>query len=328
MATAASVSAASDRPDLAPPLTEDEIEAARLRIADIALDTPLIPTLDGRLSLKLECLQPYGSYKIRGATNAVRARIERDGKVDTIISASAGNFGQAVAAAAATYGLRCIIHAPDVAARVKIESLQRLGAEVHQHSFERWWEIMTTRQTGEKGVFIHPVAEREVIAGSATLGEEIVRDAPNAKAIYVPVGGGGLITGVAQAVKAVNPDCKIIAVESEVSMPLKAAFEAGKPVDVERRPSFIDGMGSTRVLDDMWPLLERWVDEVAVVTLNEVSEAVGRLVQEHHVIAEGAGAAALAAAAKGPHDRAVAIVSGGNIDWGVLEKIVAFQRAG
>ncbi len=314
------------RPDLTPPLTPDEIEAARQRIADVALETPLVPTLDGRLHLKLECLQPYGSYKIRGATNAVRARIERDGEVETIISASAGNFGQAIAAAAASYGLRCVIHAPDVAAKVKIESLKRLGAEVHQHSFARWWEIMTTRETGEAGVFIHPVCEREVIAGAATLGEELIWDRPDVKAIYVPVGGGGLITGIAQAVKAKNPDCKIIAVESEVSLPLKSAMEAGHPVEVERGPSFIDGMGSTRVLDEMWPLLERWVDEVAVVSVAEVSEAVARLLSEHHVIAEGAGAAALAAASKGSHDGAIAVVSGGNIDWPVLEKIMAFQR--
>jgi threonine dehydratase len=313
---------------LADPLTRAEIDEARRRIADTALDTPLIPTLDGVAHLKLECLQPYGSYKIRGATNAVRARIERDGKVETIISASAGNFGQAVAAAAASYGLRCVIHAPDVAARVKIDALKRLGAEVHEHPFARWWEIMTTRDTGEAGVFIHPVAEREVIAGAATLGDELVRDMPDVSAIYVPVGGGGLICGIAQAVKAKNPACRIIAVESEVSTPLTAAFKAGEPVEVERRPSFIDGMGSTRVLDEMWPLLKRLVDEVVVVSLRDVEDAVRRLVREHHVIPEGAGAAALAAAAQGAPRGSIAIVSGGNIDWPVLEKILAFKRAG
>jgi threonine dehydratase len=319
--------AVKTRPALDAPLTEDEIEAAERRISGFALDTPLVPVLgDGRLHLKLECLQPHGSYKIRGASNAVRALIEVDGRVETVISASAGNFGQAIAAAAATYGLKCVIHAPDVAARVKIENLKRLGADVREHTFARWWEIMQTRQTGEAGVFIHPVCEREVIAGAATLGEELVRDMPNVKTIYIPFGGGGLLSGVAQAVKAKNPACRIVAVESEVSMPLKAAFAAGEPVEVERGASFIDGMGSTRVLDEMWPLLKRLVDDVAVVTLAEVSDAVVRLMREHHVIAEGAGAAALAAAAKGPDEDAIAIVSGGNIDWPVLEKIVAFQR--
>jgi threonine dehydratase len=136
-----------------------------------------------------------------------------------------------------------------------------------------------------------------------------------------------LISGVAQAVKASNPDVRIVAVESEVSIPLKSAFEAGEPVEVTRGASFIDGMGSTRVLDAMWPLLKQWVDEVVVVSLAEVSHAVGRLVREHHVIAEGAGAAAFAAASKGPDEDAIAIVSGGNIDWPVLEKIMAFDRA-
>ncbi len=314
------------RPSLDEPLTADEIEDARRRIAGTAVKTPLVPTLDGRTHLKLECLQPHGSYKIRGATNAVRARIEVDGKVDTIISASAGNFGQAVAAAAGAYGLRCVIHAPDVAARVKIENLKRLGAEVHEHPFARWWEIMQTRETGEDGVFIHPVCEREVIAGAATLGDELADELPGAKIIYVPFGGGGLISGIAQAVKARNPACRIVAVESEVSIPLKAAFEAGKPVTVERGPSFIDGMGSTGVLEEMWPLLKRVVDDVVVVSVAEVSEAVSRLLREHHVVAEGAGAAAFAAAAHDPGHSTIAIVSGGNIDWPVLEKIVAFQR--
>ncbi|HEY3813805.1 MAG TPA: pyridoxal-phosphate dependent enzyme [Caulobacteraceae bacterium] len=314
------------RPALDEPLTADEIEAAQRRIADTAVVTPLVPTLDGRTHLKLECLQPYGSYKIRGATNAVRARIEVDGAVETIISASAGNFGQAVAAAAAAYGLRCIIHAPDVAARVKIESLKRLGAEVKEHSFARWWEIMQSRKTGEDGVFIHPVCEREVIAGAATLGEELADDLPGARTIYVPFGGGGLISGIAQAVKARNAGCRVVAVESEVSTPLKAAFEAGKPVIVERGPSFIDGMGSTTVLEEMWPLLQRVVDDVVVVSVQDVSDAVIRLLREHHVVAEGAGAAALAAAAHDPGHSTIAIVSGGNIDWPVLEKIVAFQK--
>jgi threonine dehydratase len=314
------------RPSLDAPLTEDEIEAAHRRIDGAAILTPLVPTLDGRTHLKLECLQPYGSYKIRGATNAVRARIEVDGKVDTIISASAGNFGQAVAAAAQAYGLKCIIHAPDVAARVKIDNLKRMGAEVKEHPFARWWEIMTSRETGEKGVFIHPVGEREVIAGSATLGDELMDQLPNAQTIYVPFGGGGLISGIAQAVKAKNPDCRIVAVESEVSIPLKSAFEAGKPVTVERGPSFIDGMGSTGVLPEMWPLLQRLVDDVVVVSVAEVSEAVNRLLLEHHVVAEGAGAAALAAAAHDHGHSTIAIVSGGNIDWPVLEKIVAFKR--
>lgn len=302
------------------PLTETEIADARRRIADIALRTPLVPMREGRTWLKLECLQPTGSYKIRGATNVVRAR----SLAGTIVSASAGNFGQALAAAAARHGVRIVIHVPDNAARVKIESLKRLGAEVHQHSHEEWWRIMATRDTGDAGgTFVHPVCEREVIAGAATIGAEIAEDLPEVEAVLIPIGGGGLACGIAQAVKMKRPGCRIVAVETDTAMPLKAALEGGKPVTVPREASFIDGMGSTRVLDAMWPLLERLIDEVIVVSIAEVEAAIRRLVAEHHVIAEGAGAAAVAAAEKAGIERSVAIVSGGNIDQVELMRILA-----
>jgi threonine dehydratase len=313
--------AASVRPPLADPLTAAETAAARRRIAGVAIETPLVPARREGLRLKLECLQPYGSYKIRGATNAVRARLESGERPSAVISASAGNFGQSLAAAARGAGLPCVIHVPADAARVKVESLKSLGADVREHPFADWWRIMQTRETGEDGLFFHPVCEREVIAGSGTLGEEIARQFPEVETVLIPIGGGGLASGVAQGLKAHRPDCRIVAVETEVSAPLKAALEAGKPVAVERLPSFIDGMGSTGVLDDMWPLLKRLIDEVVVVTVAEVEDAIRRLVREHHVVAEGAGAAAFAASSRfdGP---TVAIVSGGNIDPAVLARIL------
>jgi threonine dehydratase len=307
---------------LADPLTGAEIAAARARIAGVALRTPLAPMRDGRTFLKLECLQPYGSYKIRGATNALKARLEQ-GPLAAIVSASAGNFGQALAAAAARHDLPVTIHVPDNAARVKVESLERLGAAVHQHSFAEWWRIMETRETGGAGTFFHPVCEREVIAGAGTIGAEIAEDLPDVEAVLIPIGGGGLASGIAQAVRMARPGCRVVAVETETAMPLKAALEAGEPVTVPRVPSFIDGMGSTRVLDEMWPLLRRLVDEVVVVSLAEVEAAIRRLAAEHHVVAEGAGAAAVAAAAKAGIDRSVAIVSGGNIDRAELTRILA-----
>ena len=203
--------------------------------------------------------------------------------------------------AAARLGLPAIVHVPDKAARVKIDNLKRMGATVHEHSFEAWWRIMETRDTGEAGegaLFLHPVCEREVIAGAATIGEEIVEDLPEVEAVLIPIGGGGLACGIAQAVKRHRPECRILAVETDTALPLKAALAAAQPVTVERVPSFIDGMGSTRVLDAMWPLLERLIDDVVVVSVGEVEEAIRRLAAEHHVIAEGAGAAAFAAAAK------------------------------
>jgi threonine dehydratase len=314
------------RPPLEPALSADEIDAAARRIADIAIRTPLVRALDSDIRLKLECLQPYGSYKIRGATNVVRARIEAGEKVEAVVSASAGNFGQSVAAAARALGLPCVIHVPDGAARVKVESLKRLGAEVREHSFEGWWAIMQTRDTGgAPGTFFHPVCEREVIAGAATIGRELVEDFPEIETVFIPIGGGGLACGVAQGVKLARPDCRIIAVETEVSTPLKAAFDAGHPVTVERKPSFIDGMGSTGVLDGMWPLLQRWIDEVVVVSLAEIEDSVRRLAREQHVVAEGAGAAAYAAALSRGAANPVAMVSGGNIDAGVLARILSAE---
>jgi threonine dehydratase len=310
---------------LSDPLSAEEIAAARVRIAGSAIRTPLVPVADGRAFLKLECLQPTGSYKIRGATNALKARIEAGPPPRSIVTASAGNFGQALVAAAARLGLPAVVHVPDKAARVKVENLRRMGATVHEHSFEDWWRIMETRDSGAgagEALFLHPVAEREVIAGAATIGAEIVEDLPDVEAVLIPFGGGGLASGIAQAVKHHRPNCRILAVETDTALPLKAALAAGKPVTVERIPSFIDGMGSTRVLDAMWPLLERLIDDVLVVSIAEVEEAIGRLAREHHVIAEGAGAAALAAATNLDARSAVAIVSGGNLDKSELYRIL------
>jgi threonine dehydratase len=299
-----------------------DIDAALDRIAGVALRTPLVASGERPVWLKLEALQPYGSYKIRGAVNAVRARLEREPDIAAIVSASAGNFGQAIAATARTLGLPCIIHVPDNAARVKVQSLERLGAVVRQHPFDDWWAIMQTRETGDAGAFFHPVCEPEVIAGAATIGDEIIADLPNAQAVIAPIGGGGLACGTAAAIKLARPNCRMVAVECETATPLKAAFEAGHPVQVERRPSFIDGMGSTRVLDQMWPLLSRLIDEVVVVGVGEIETAVRRLARDHHVVAEGAGAAALAATSQVHDQHTVAIVSGGNIDPGELARII------
>lgn len=317
--------AAQEDQALSVPLTDEEIVDARRRIKGVALRTPLVAAADGRTWLKLECLQPTGSYKIRGAANALAAALEGGAPPSQIVSASAGNFGFALAAAAARLGIPCIIHVPDKAARVKVENLRRVGAQVHEHSFDDWWRIMSTRLppgAPEGALFLHPVCERPVIAGAATIGQELIEDLPDLDAVLIPIGGGGLACGIAQAVKRRWPGCRIIAVETETARPLQAALDAGAPVTVERIPSFIDGMGSTRLLDAMWPLLRRLIDEVVIVSVAEVEEAIRRLAAEHHVIAEGAGAAAFAASTRLSAARAVAIVSGGNLDWAELRRIL------
>ncbi len=304
------------------PLTSTEIADARRRIGGVALRTPLLAARQVGVWLKPEGLQPFGSYKIRGATNAVEARRERGEDLSRIVTASAGNFGQSIAASAARLGVPCVVHVPDNAAEVKVGALRTLGAKVRRHSFADWWTIMMTRETGEGGAFFHPVADREVMAGAATIGAELLEDLPAVETVFIPIGGGGLACGIAQAVKAVRPQCRIVAVESEAARPLDAAFQAGEPVTVTREPSFIDGMGSTRVLDEMWPLLRWLVDEVAVVPVAEIEAALRTLAREHHIIAEGAGAAALAAASRRENQASVAIVSGGNIDPAVLAGVL------
>ena len=311
--------------DLSQPLGAEEIEDARRRIAGAAIRTPLVAAADGRTQLKLECLQPMGSFKIRGATNAVRAWIERGGASGQVVSASAGNFGQAIAAAARAAGLTAVVHVPDNAARTKVERLIALGATVREHPFADWWAILQTRHTDDAGTFFHPVCEREVIAGAATIGAELIEDAPELEAVFVPIGGGGLASGIAQGVKRLKPSCRIIAVETEASTPLTAARAAGHPVPVARRPSFIDGMGGAGVLDEMWPLLSRWIDDVVVVSIAEVEAAIRALASHNHVIAEGAGSAAPAAAAKFGGPNAAAIVSGGNLDASELTRILALR---
>jgi threonine dehydratase len=308
--------------DVSAPLSDEEMDAARRRIAGAAFRSPLVMATDGRTRLKLECLQPYGSFKIRGATNAVRAWQERGQAGGQVVSASAGNFGQAIVAAARRAGLPAVVHVPDNAARTKVERLAALGATVREQPFESWWAILQTRHTDDTGTFFHPVCEREVIAGAATIGLELIEDAPDLEAVFVPIGGGGLATGIAQGVKRLKPSCRIIAVETEASTPLTAARQAGRPVPVERRASFIDGMGGSSVLEEMWPLLQRLIDDVVVVSIADVEAAIRVLASQHHVIAEGAGAAAPAAAMRFGGPNAAAIVSGGNLDTSELTRIL------
>jgi len=310
--------------DLTSPLTRAELDDARRRISGVALRTPVVSSSEG-VALKLEALQPFGSYKIRGATNAIVARQERGEPISAVVSASAGNFGQAMAAAARRLGLPCVIHVPDNAARVKVGRLRDLGATVVEHPFDAWWRIMTTRETEDVGAFFHPVADRDVIAGAATIGAELAEDLPKLDAVYAPIGGGGLICGVAAGIRLAKPHTRMIAVEVDTAIPLQAAFAAGEPATVERRPSFIDGMGSTRILDDMWPLLKACVDDVVVVSVAEVEAALCRLLSDHHILAEGAGAAAFAAALKRGGEGGCALVSGGNLDPRELARLAAAQ---
>ena len=319
-------------PLVAPTLAE--IRAARDRIKQTVLRTPLVrlnaDTGSREVFLKLENLQPIGSFKLRGATNAMLVA-GRGALADGVYTASAGNMAQGVAWCAREFGVSCHVIVPEHAPATKTDAIERLGGAVIRVPFNEWWQtIVDHGRAGMRGVFVHPFADNNVMAGNATIGAEIFEDLATVDAILVPYGGGGLACGVAAAARAISPRTKIYAVEVETAAPLTPSFAAGHPVSVTRIPTFVDGMGSASVSDEMWPLVEQLLDGTVVVTVAEIAEAVRLLADRANVVAEGAGAAAVAAALSGrvAEQRIVCIVSGGNINIDVLATILRGELPG
>jgi threonine dehydratase len=305
-----------------------EIEAARDRIRGAAVRTPLVRLpVEGApadIHLKLENLQPIGSFKIRGATNAVLLAPPGD-RARGLVTASAGNMAQGVAWAARTLGVPATIAVPEHAPEAKLAAIARLGGRVLKLPYDDWWNvIVTSHMAGAEGLFVHPVQDPGVMAGNGTIGLEILEDLPSPDAVVIPYGGGGLTVGIASAIKALRPETKIFTAEPETGAALAAAMAAGHPVDVDYSASFVDGSGSRRVLDSMWPLVSPLVDGALAVSIAEVADAVRLLAERTRVIAEGAGALALAAALSGRagSGTVVCIVSGGNINLGKLAEIL------
>ncbi|MGZ5930149.1 MAG: threonine ammonia-lyase [Rhizomicrobium sp.] len=305
-----------------------EVDAARANIAGIARRTPLwridTDTPGINLWLKLENLQPLGSFKVRAAVNAIKTADPQ--KLGAgILSPSAGNFGLGLAWAAKDLGVPVTIVAPDSAAMAKTAKLEALGARVIRVPFAHWWQVLQTRRfDGVEGTFFHPVADTAVVAGNATIGAEILEDLADFDAVVVPFGGGGLISGIGSVIRRSRPNARIFAVESETARPADAALSAGRPMPVRQVPSFVDGIGSSEVLDEMWPLVRETVDQAICASLSEIAAAVRLLAVQHKIIAEGAGAASVAAALSGRAGKGniVCIVSGGNIDASKLATIL------
>ena len=310
------------------PPRPEEIARARERIAGVALRTPLLPIelpeTPARIHLKLECLQPIGSFKLRGATNAMRSIDPRD-LTRGVTTASAGNMAQGVAWGARALGIPCTAIVPETAPGAKLDAIERLGARVVKVPLEDWWRAMEEhRHPGMEGRFIHPFADPAVLAGNGTIGLEIMEELPDTEAILVPYGGGGLISGIAIAALAANPSVRVYASEVETSAALAAALEAGEPRSIEYRRSFVDGMGSQSVFAEMWPMVRGLVEGSIVVSLEEIARAIRLLVTRVRVVAEGAGASSLAAALKGTVEgsKIVCVISGGNIDPAKLATIL------
>ncbi len=312
------------------PVTISAIRAGRSRIAGTAMRSPLLRLDAGdaptELWLKLECLQPIGSFKVRGAANAMAvadAALLEEG----VYTGSAGNMAQGVALAAQRMGVPCRVVVPDTAPRAKLEAIARLGATAVPLPRDEWWSVLCDHgHPREDGYFVHPVSNPAVIAGNGTIGVEIVEELPDVKAVVVSYGGGGLSCGIAAALRALAPEVPVFAAEVETGAPFAASLEAGAPVEVQHRPSFVDGIGSTGVLEEMWPQAHSLLAGSVVVSIEEVCEAIRVLAGGAHIVAEGAGSAAVAAALRGlpgiEGGPVVAVVSGGNIDPQVFRAIM------
>jgi threonine dehydratase len=298
----------------------ETVYRAAIRTPLVRLDLPGRRTDDPEIFLKLETLQPIGSFKIRGAQNAI-ARLSRTELADGVWTVSAGNAAQGVALAARLAGVTCSVMVMDTAPDTKLRAIERLGATIVKASYDECWR--TVEQHGSsrmRGRFVHPFDDDDFISGNGTIGLEIMEDLPDTDAIVAPLGGGGLLAGIGVAVKALRPETQVYAAEPETAAPLSVSLQAGQASCFEGwQPSFVDGAGGKSVLTSMWPLLRTWVDDSVVVTLDQAARAMRLVAERVHVIAEGAAACAVAAAlsdtlaARG-HRKIVAVVSGGNID--------------
>jgi len=312
------------------PIALSDIEAARERIAATVLRTPLVKLDTGAggpdIYLKLENLQPTNAYKIRGAANAV-AHLSDEKRARGVWTISAGNAGQGVAYAARAFGVPCSVVAIETAPQTKLDRMRALGATIVPVSYETAWVAAESHSfEGMDATFIHPFDNHDFIAGHGTMGLEIVEDLPEVRTVIAAIGGGGLITGVGSAIKALRPAVRIIGAEPETASPYAHSLAHGGP---QRFPdwqaSFVDGAGGKSVTERMWERMRPIVDGSIVVTLDETRQAMRLIAEKARAIAEGAGALSLAAALTGKAGDGpiVCIVSGGNIDLAKFSELVA-----
>jgi len=308
-------------------VTLAQVEEARRNIAPVAFRTPLVRCnvdAPAELYLKLENLQPIGSFKIRGAAN-VMARTPAERLARGVLTASAGNMAQGVAFCARRMGVRATIVAPETAPATKIGAVERMGGRVIKVPFADWWRTFETRSfPGVEATFIHAFDDPDVMAGNGTIALELLEDLPELEAVVIPWGGGGLSCGIAAVLRARAPRVRIYAAEIETGAPLAASVAAGEPRSVEYKPSFVDGIGSKMVFPNMFERARRLLDGSLVVTLAEAAQAMKQVAERNRVIIEGAAACAVAAALSGRagSGKIVAIVSGGNIDLDKFAQIV------
>jgi len=306
----------------------EDVRKAQAAIQDAAIRTPLVRLnawdMQAEIYLKLENLQPIGSFKIRGAANAMKSMSPAELEKGVLV-ASAGNMAQGAAWNARRLGIPCTVIAPDYAPETKIRAIERLGGRVIKVPFDRWWQTFTDRSyPGIDAAFIHSFDDDRVMAGNGTIGLELLADLPDVDTVLIPWGGGGLACGIATALRALKPTVRIYAVEADTGAPLTASLRAGKPQVVDYQPSFVDGIGSKTVFPDMLVMAQELLDGSLTANLDEVRSALKLMAERNRVIVEGAGAVALAVALSGKAGagRIACIVSGGNIDLPKLAKLL------
>ncbi len=306
-----------------------EVAAARALNYGAALRTPLIRlawnSAPAEIYLKLESLQPIGSFKLRGAGHAL-GRADPAARARGVVTASVGNMALGVAWAARLWDVPCSVVVPDTAPAHKLRAIEQLGGRVIQVSFADWWQtIVEHGYPGLEGYFVHPVANPAILAGNGVIGLEILDDLPDVDAVIAPFGGGGLSCGIANVLQALASRAKVYAVEVETAAPLAAAWAAGAPVEVTYTPTFVEGVGGKSVLAEMWPLAQRLLHGSLVVNLRQVADAVRLLAERARIVVEGAAATTVAAALTGQagQGKIVCVISGGNLGLERLAAILA-----
>ncbi len=304
------------------------IEDARKHVYEAAIRTPLVRlNYDGpaEIYLKLECLQPIGSFKIRGAYNAVRLLPEEQRR-NGVWTVSAGNAAQGVALAALKAGVPCKVLVMDTAPIAKLDAVRRLGGEIVQARFDVCWKALSDRtHPAMSGTFVHPFEDDEFIAGNASAGLEILEDLPEVEAVAAGFGGGGLSCGIAAAFKERGSKAKVFAAEPETAAPLARSLAAGSAQNFPGwKASFVDGCGGKSVFPRMWEIAHHLLADSIVCTLEEVRRAMKIVAERNHIICEGAGACAVAAGLSGKcgSGKIVCVVSGGNIDLSVFTQLM------
>ena len=313
------------------PITLDEVKAAQKRLEGVAVRTPLVrlnaENAPAEIYLKLENLQPIGSFKIRGAANVV-AQMSKEEMAGGVWTASAGNMGQALAWCARERGVPCTVVVPETAPESKVSAIRRYGASMVTVSLDEFFETFVTRhRDGVTGTFVHAFSDRRMMAGNGSVALEILEDLPDVDVIVAAYGGGGLSCGIGSAAKAVSPHVKVFACEPDTAAPLHASWDSGLPVAPPFRRTFVDGAGGARAYPEMLALAKTVLDGALAVPVDAVANAVRHLAERNHVVAEGAGAMPVAAAMEGlaGKGKVCCVVSGGNIDASVLAPILAGQ---